>query len=82
MKEVKRHDDRADIGLVFGLSSAGRGVGSVVSGLLSEALVVGRPWMGQATSGYGSGYGGLIVFTGVNAFLGGSSWFCKRVGWI
>ena len=82
IKEVKKHDDRADLGLVFGLLAAGRGIGSVVSGPLSEALVVGRPWIEQAASGYGSGYGGLIVFTGVSAALGGSSWVCRRIGWI
>ena len=81
-KEVKKYDDRAETGFIFGLLAAGRGIGSVVSGRLSEALVNGRPWLGQAALGYGSGYGLLICFTGVSALLGGSSWLGRRIGWV
>ena len=80
--EVKKLDDRADLGLVFGLWAAGRGVGSVVSGPLSEALVSGEPWAGEAALGYGSGYGLLIVFTGISAMLGGTAWVGRRLGWM
>ena len=34
-----------------------RGIGSVVSGPLSEALISGQPWQGKAILGYGSGFG-------------------------
>ena len=34
-----------------------RGIGSVVSGPLSEALIKGQPWQGKALLGYGSGFG-------------------------
>lgn len=81
IQEVKKVDHRAEIGLVFGLLCAGRGIGSVVSGPLSEALLSEKPWEGNF-AGYGSGYGGLIVFTGVSAMLGGSSWVGRRIGWI
>jgi len=81
-REVKRKDDRAELGLVFGLLAAGRGIGSVVSGPLSEALVGSKPWQGEAVLGYGTGYGGLIVFTGISAMLGGMSWVGRRVGWV
>ena len=82
VREVKRADDRADAGLILGLLAAGRGIGSVVSGPLSEALLSERPWVGDAVLGYGTGYGGLIVFTGVSAMLGGMSWVGRRVGWV
>lgn len=82
IKEVKKTDERADAGLILGLLAAGRGVGSVVSGPLSEALVSAKPWAGDAKLGYGSGYGGLIVFTGVSAMLGGMSWVGRRIGWV
>lgn len=71
-----------DPGMVFAVLAAGRGVGNVASGPLSETLVRGMPWKGSAAGGYGSGFGTLIVFTGVTAMIGGGSFFCKRVGWI
>ena len=82
IQEVKKIDHRAEAGLVFGFMAAGRGVGSVVSGPLSEALLSEKPWVGEAVAGYGSGYGGLIVFTGLSAFLSGVGWFSRRIGWI
>lgn len=81
-KEVKRLNDRYEPSLVFASWAAGRGIGSVVSGPLSEALVNRKPWMGDAALGYGSGYGPLIVFTGVSTALGSTGWVSRRVGWI
>lgn len=82
LQEVKKVDSRAEAGLVFGFIAAGRGIGSVVSGPLSEVLLSKRPWAGEAVAGYGSGYGGLIVFTGISAMLSGVSWVGRRAGWI
>ena len=82
VREVKKLDDRAETGLVFGLWAAGRGIGSVASGPLSEALVSGKPWASEAALGYGSGYGLLIVFTGISATLGGTAWVGRRFGWM
>ena len=82
IQEVKRADNRAEAGLVFGLLAAGRGIGSVASGPLSEALLSEQPWVGDAIFGYGTGYGGLIVFTGISAMLGGMSWVCRRASWV
>lgn len=82
IQAVQRADNRAESGLVFGLLAAGRGIGSVASGPLSEALLSERPWVGDAILGYGTGYGALIVFTGVSAMLGGMGWVGRRVGWV
>ncbi|RFU74579.1 hypothetical protein TARUN_7667 [Trichoderma arundinaceum] len=68
--------------MVFGYLAAGRGIGNVVSGPLSEALIKGMSWQGQAAGGYGSGYGPLIAFTGATAVVGGTSFLWKRVGWM
>lgn len=76
------HGKRADPSMVFAFLAMGRGVGNVVSGPLSEALVQGQPWLGRAFGGYGSGYGGLIAFTGATAFVGGGSYLWKRLGWL
>lgn len=69
-----------DPSLLFGFLCAGRGIGNVISGPLSNVLVRGRPWFGQAIGGYGSGYGTLIVYTGVTAVVGGSAILWKRIG--
>ena len=71
-----------DPSMVFAFLAMGRGVGNVVSGPLSEALLEGLPWKGEAFGGYGSGYGGLIAFTGATAFFGGGSYVWKRLGWL
>jgi MFS family permease len=76
------HGEWADPSMVFAFLAMGRGVGNVISGPLSEALVRGMPWRGQAFGGYGSGYGGLIAFTGATALFGGGSYLWKRLGWL
>lgn len=82
IKEIRKTDERAEAGLVFGMLAAGRGIGSVVSGPLSEALLSEKPWVGEAVAGYGSGYGGLILLTGLSAMLSGVSWVWRRFGWM
>ncbi|KAI0108437.1 MFS general substrate transporter [Daldinia grandis] len=70
-----------DPSMVFGWLAAGRGIGNVVSGPLSENLIQSLPWKGNtAPFGYSSGYGSLIVFTGVTALLGGASFVWRRLG--
>ncbi|RSL68708.1 hypothetical protein CEP54_002751 [Fusarium duplospermum] len=71
-----------DPAMVLGVLSAGRGIGNVASGPLSEALIKGMPWQGQAAAGYGTGYGTLIVFTGATALAGGATFLFRRVGWM
>ncbi|KAJ9296497.1 hypothetical protein DTO271G3_5195 [Paecilomyces variotii] len=73
MKEVQKTNSLAEPTIVFAFLAAGRGIGNVVSGPLSERLLHGLPWQNAAGGAYGSGYGILIVFTGVTAFLGGLS---------
>lgn len=82
VKLVKEGDENTDAGSVLGVLSVGRGIGAVVSGLSSEPLLSGSPWKGEAGLGYGSGYGGLIVFTGVTATLGSVGFMGKRLGWM
>ncbi|KAI0538152.1 major facilitator superfamily domain-containing protein [Xylaria digitata] len=70
-----------DPNMVFGFLAAGRGVGNVVAGPLSETLIRGSIWTGKtAAYGYSSGYGSVIVFTGVTALLGGASFIWRRLG--
>ena len=55
-----------------------RGQRSVVS----EALLSERLRIGDAMLGYGTCYGGWIVFTWVGARLGGMTWVGRRLGWV
>lgn len=82
IKLVKQGDGSADVGILIGIVSAARGVGAIASGPLSDAMLRGRPWYGQAEGAYGSGYGGLIVFTGVSAALGGVGFLARRLRWV
>jgi MFS family permease len=82
IKAVKSLDENTDVGMLIGLLSAGRGIGAVVSGPLSEALLTLKPWQGDVGLGYGTGYGGLIVFTGITAALGGASFLGRSLGWM
>ena len=79
MQEVKKHDNTAESNLVMGLLVAGRGIGSVVCGPMSEAFLKGNPWKGDAALGYGTGFGALIVFTGVTTALGGMGFGAKKL---
>ena len=62
------------------IDKTGRGVGSVVSGPLSDALLGSQPWVEETKMGYGTAYGGQIVFTGTSASLGWFSWIDMRTG--
>jgi MFS family permease len=82
VKLIKQKDASADVGTLLGLLSAGRGIGAVVAGPLSEKLLEGKLWQGSAGEAYGSGFGTLIVFTGVTATVGGMSFLGRRLGWV
>ncbi|PQE26869.1 MFS monocarboxylate transporter protein [Rutstroemia sp. NJR-2017a BVV2] len=69
IREVQRRDKNAGFGVLMGLFSAGRGVGSVVCGPVSEILVS-YGGLHNAVGGYGTEYGLVIVFTGVSAICG------------
>ncbi|KAH8684455.1 major facilitator superfamily domain-containing protein, partial [Tricladium varicosporioides] len=70
MKDVKHVSPKAGMGTLMGLFAAGRGVGSVVSGPVSEMLMKYGPIGGSAAFGYGTKFGALILFTGVSALSG------------
>lgn len=71
-----RHDNHSgahfNTGLVVALMAAGRGVGAVVSGPLSESLLE-TGWKLDASLAYGTTYGSLIIFSGITATFGGAA---------
>lgn len=80
IRDTKEKKSSADSGMVFACLSAGKGVGNLCSGPLSEVLLRAGSW--EAGVAYGSGYGALITFTGATALLGGWSFAARRVGWL
>jgi MFS family permease len=80
MKDTKEKRAGADMGMIFAFLSAGKGVGNLCSGPLSEVLLQAGSW--KASMAYGSEYGALISFTGVTAVIGGWAFLAKRVGWL
>ncbi|KAJ5847812.1 hypothetical protein N7455_011769 [Penicillium solitum] len=82
MREVVHNKPSAESSMVFACLAAGRGIGNLVSGPLSEGLIKGLPWEGNAGYGYGSGYGTLIAFTGVTGVVGGGSYAARRMKWL
>ena len=69
VSEIQRDAIEAEAGVVFGMMAAGRGLGAVMSGPVSEIL------LGYGSlnlkGAYGTEYGVLIFFTGITAVLGG-----------
>ncbi|KAF9890554.1 hypothetical protein FE257_005685 [Aspergillus nanangensis] len=76
--EVRASDKKADIRMVFSFMEAGRGIGNMVSGPLSEALFhAGSSLQGHAWGAYGSEFSYLVIFTGLTALFGGVGFFGK-----
>jgi MFS family permease len=85
MKEVQRVSRDAKMGTLMGLFAAGRGIGAVLSGPVSEILLRKDSLNGNddgegAKFGYQTKYGVLIVFTGVSALFGLLCFGAKRGG--
>ena len=69
VSEIQRDAIEAEAGVVFGMMAAGRGLGAVMSGPVSETLLSYGSL--NLNGAYGSEYGVLIFFTGITAVLGG-----------
>jgi MFS family permease len=83
IRELQKKHEGTDANLVFGLFALGRGVGSIISGPLSESLYAGgRVWHDSASSAYVTEYGPIIIFSGCTACVGGFSWFVRKAGFI
>ncbi|KAF5863180.1 hypothetical protein ETB97_010525 [Aspergillus alliaceus] len=76
LTQIKQEMPTLETGLVFGLLAGGRGVGNVISGPLSTALME-KGSLGGSGTGYSTEYGALILFTGITAILGAWSWIWR-----
>jgi MFS family permease len=86
MREATQRGESRGFGFVdpmmtYGLLCVGRGLGSLIAGPLSEALLKGGASLqGHAFASYGSVYGVLIIFTGVAAVVCGSTFWLEKCG--
>lgn len=71
-KAMRNSCTHLDTGLVISLMCMGKGIASLVSGPISEQLLQASHWH-KAEFAYGTQYGGIIVFAGVTAMLGGTA---------
>ncbi|CAK4001245.1 Monocarboxylate transporter 4 [Lecanosticta acicola] len=71
---MNRHDpaNGVDTGTFIGLMAAGRGIGGIISGPLSEKLLH-LGWHVPGKFAYGTSYGILVIFCGVSATFGGAA---------
>ena len=66
----------ADLGSILGLLAGGRGIGNVICGPVSDALLQhSTGWKGAG--GYSSSFAPLIIFAGITAALTMTSWAAK-----
>ena len=80
LREMRGLDTGYDLGSMIGLLGAGRGVGNVLCGPVSEAILgAGVGAGGGGNTAYATGYGPLIIFTGVTAVLGLTPWVTRRL---
>ncbi|KAJ5928202.1 hypothetical protein N7466_007158 [Penicillium verhagenii] len=81
-EEIERANPASDVSVIYPFMEFGRGIGNLVSGPLSEALLKADNWEGSAFGVYGSGYGTLVVFTGATALIGGVSIAARQFKWV
>lgn len=84
MREISQRGESdgygyADPVMVHGHLCVGRGVGNIISGPLSDSLIKSMPWQGKAIGGYGSGFGILILYTGITGLLSGMNFIWKHL---
>ncbi|CAE7176017.1 hypothetical protein PTNB73_02940 [Pyrenophora teres f. teres] len=80
LRTVQKSTGQMESSMVYSFLSLGRGVGNVVSGPVSEALMKTGNLGGMGL--YGTQYGSLVIWTGTSAALGGVSIIGRRVGWL
>ncbi|KAK7424830.1 hypothetical protein QQZ08_008460 [Neonectria magnoliae] len=79
LQEIKGDNASIDTSLVFGMLLGGRGLGFVVAGPISGALVSAGSHISGDALGYATKYGPMILCTGVTALLGAWAPFWKVI---
>lgn len=77
--EATHNNEAINTGMLYGLLNGARGVGYVVSGVAGVELLKSGGVADAERWGYGTRYGGLILFTGLSCVVGG--WSVVWRGW-
>ncbi|PPJ50586.1 hypothetical protein CBER1_06284 [Cercospora berteroae] len=77
--EATSNNEAINTGMLYGLLNGARGVGYVVSGVAGVELLKSGGVADAERWGYGTRYGGLILFTGLSCVVGG--WSVVWRGW-
>ncbi|OAL54938.1 MFS general substrate transporter [Pyrenochaeta sp. DS3sAY3a] len=80
IRTVQRSTGQMEASMIYGFLCLGRGIGNVMSGPVSEALIKVGTVGGVGL--YGTRYGSLVLFTGIAVAFGGVGVVGKRVGWL
>lgn len=81
VKDINKRYESIDTGILFGLLAAGRGIGVVLSGPLSEVLLRSSDSLREKASfAYGSEYGAIIIFSTCTGMAGGGAWLFRKLG--
>jgi predicted MFS family arabinose efflux permease len=85
VKLMRKTDESVPAGFVLGLFAAGRGIGAVACGPISEALISASESFALSESSamaYSTKFGVLIIFTGVTSIFGALGFGAKKMGFI
>jgi len=77
-KAMQRPSVHLDTGLVISLMCTGKGLASLIAGPISEQLLQATHWR-NGHFAYDSQYGGIIIFAGITAMLGGTACFGRSI---
>lgn len=81
-REAAERNEALDTGVIYGMLNGARGIGYVGGGLAGVKLLEAGSTKTLGSSGYGTEYGPLIVFTGLSSAFGGWSimwkWRCSK----
>ena len=79
---IRRNFPAVETGMIVSMFAAGKGIGAVISGPLSGSLLKANPWHGSIHTefAYASGYGTLILFSGLTAACQSIGWGAKKFG--
>lgn len=82
IRDILETEPKLDGDLMWGVMAAGRGIGSIACGPLSDQLISLDAWKNPNAYTYGTGYGPLVVWVAITAAIGSISCIARKVNWL